>query len=331
MARKILNSLDMTLLETLQFRFQNLAAAPGTTVAGHAYYDTTAGKWFYRGAAAWIDPTARANHTGTQLAATISDFSTTALAFRLDQFAVPTADLNINSRKLTNVADGVSAQDAATFGQVSALLNGRTFKDAVRVCSTVNQAAISGLLTIDGVTLVAGDRVLLAAQTTASQNGIYVAASGAWTRATDADSATADAELKAGTTVFVNEGTANGDKQFSCTTNGSITVGTTATTWAITGAGTTYTGSGGVSVAGSVISLDTAVAVRKFAATIGDGAATAIAVNHNLGTLDVQVQIVEVSSGATVDADVVRGTTNQVTVTFAVAPAANAYRVVVQA
>jgi hypothetical protein len=158
-----------------------------------------------------------------------------------------------------------------------------------------------------------------------------VAASGAWTRATDADSATADAELKAGTTVFVNEGTANGDKQFSCTTNGSITVGTTATTWAITGAGTTYTGSGGVSVAGSVISLDTAVAVRKFAATIGDGAATAIAVNHNLGTLDVQVQIVEVSSGATVDADVVRGTTNQVTVTFAVAPAANAYRVVVQA
>jgi phage-related tail fiber protein len=180
-------------------------------------------------------------------------------AYRLDQFAAPTADLTINSQRLTNVADGTGAQDAATFGQVSALLNGRTFKDAVRIASTANLAAISSLTAIDGVTPVAGDRILLKDQTTASQNGIWIAASGAWTRATDADSVTPDAELKAGTSVFVNEGTANGDKQFTLTTNGPITVGTTALTWAVSGAGTTYTQGNGITISGSTISVDPAV------------------------------------------------------------------------
>jgi hypothetical protein len=270
------------------------------------------------------------NHSGTQTASTISDFTATATALRLDQFAAPTASVPLNSQKITGMADGTAAQDAATFGQVSALLNGRTFKDAVRCASTTNVATLSGLLTVDGITVVAGDRVLLAGQTTGSQNGIYVAASGAWTRATDADSATADAELKAGTTVFVNEGTANGDKQFSCTTNGSITVGTTATTWAITGAGTTYTAGTGISIAGSVISVDTAVVTRKFSGDVGDGSATAIAVTHNLGTSDVQVQVYDKTSLDTVECDVVRTSTNVVTVTFAVAPTSAQYRVVVQ-
>lgn len=91
--------------------------------------------------------------------------------------ATPTADVSLGGMKLTNLADGVSATDASTYGQLLAVLNGRSWKDPVRVASTANIATLSGLLTIDGITLVAGDRVLLKDQTTASQNGIYTASS----------------------------------------------------------------------------------------------------------------------------------------------------------
>lgn len=57
----------------------------------------------------------------------------------------------------------------------------------VVAATTGNLAALSGLLTIDGVALAAGDRVLVKNQTTATQNGIYDAAAGAWTRSADAD------------------------------------------------------------------------------------------------------------------------------------------------
>jgi hypothetical protein len=82
-------------------------------------------------------------------------------------------------------------------------------------------------LTIDGVTLSAGDRVLLKDQTTASQNGIYVADAAAWTRATDADAA---GELL-GATVTVSEGATNITARFVQITTGTITVGTTAINW----------------------------------------------------------------------------------------------------
>ncbi len=83
--------------------------------------------------------------------------------------------------------------------------------------------------TLDGVTLATGDRVLLFGQTAASQNGLYVvAASGAATRATDADSG---AEVLA-MAIYVRSGTLNGGKQFICTTPGPITLGTTALAFA---------------------------------------------------------------------------------------------------
>jgi hypothetical protein len=61
-----------------------------------------------------VDPLDRANHTGTQTAATISDFDTQVRTSRLDQMAAPTGSLSINSQKLTNVADPTSNQDAVT-------------------------------------------------------------------------------------------------------------------------------------------------------------------------------------------------------------------------
>ena len=327
MSRKFLASIDLAQNELQNARVQNLASAPGTPVIGQIYYNTTTGRFEFRGAAAWIDPTARANHSGSQLAATVSDFDTQVRTSRLDQIAVPLAAVSINGQKITNLGAPTVATDAATMGYVDSVVNGTDWKQSVRVASTADVAAISGLLTLDGITVVAGERVLLKNQTTASANGVYVAASGAWTRSTDAD---VNAEVTAGLSVMVTEGTTQADTQWRLTTNDSIVLGTTALVFAQIGAGTAYAAGSGIGIAGNIISIDTAVVVRKFAGTIGDGVATSIAVNHALGTLDVNVQVYEVATGATIECDVTRGTTNQVTLGFVLPPAACALRVVVQ-
>ncbi len=160
------------------------------------------------------------------------------------------ADLDAQSHKLINVIDGTNAQDAATFGQLMASINGLKWKGSCRAATTGN-ITLSGAQTIDGVSIVAGDRVLVKAQTTAANNGIYVCASGAWTRATDAD---ANPEVTANATVMISEGTANADTQWSLTTNDAITLGSTSLTFVQIGAGTTYTaGDASITIAGSTI------------------------------------------------------------------------------
>jgi hypothetical protein len=87
---------------------------------------------------------------------------------------------------------------------------------------------MSGTITIDGYGAVAGDRVLLTAQTTASQNGIWVIASGAWTRAVDADT---NVEAS-GMAVTAEKGITNGGTTWRTTFNAhSATLGTTAMNW----------------------------------------------------------------------------------------------------
>ena len=327
MARKFLTAIDLARNEIQNAVAQVLAADPSTPVAGQFYYNSTVGRVLFRNASTFLDYTARANHSGTQLAATISDFDTQVRVSRLDQMASPTAAVSFNAQRITNVGTPTTATDAATKGYVDAAVNGTDWKQSVRAGSTANIATLSGLLTLDGITLVANDRVLVKDQTTQSANGIYVAASGAWTRALDADE---NAEVTAGLSVMITEGTTLADSQWRLTTNDAITVGTTALVFAQIGAGSSYVGGTGITVAGNTISLDTAVAVRKFAQTIGDGSSTSISVTHGLGTLDVIVDVYEVATGSTVETDITRSSTTQVTIVFASAPASNTYRVVVQ-
>ncbi|MBC8997768.1 phage tail protein [Pseudomonas sp. N40(2020)] len=100
-------------------------------------------------------------------------------------------------------------------------------KQSVRVAASTN-VVLSGAQQIDGVAVIAGDRVLLANQTLAKDNGLWIVANGDWVRASDANSS---AKVTPGLTVMVEEGTANGDSLWHLTTNAPITLGTTALTF----------------------------------------------------------------------------------------------------
>ena len=253
--------------------------------------------------------------------------------------------LDLQSQKIISLADPSSNTDAATKQYVDNVARGLFWKQPVRAATTTNgtlATAYANGSSVDGVTLVTGDRILLKNQTTGAENGIYtVNASGAPTRALDADTGT---ELNPGTAVTVTEGTTNGDKVFLMVGDAAITIGTTATTWGqLGGGGTTYTAgnglqlvsttfsvlpvaSGGIVVSGSGVAIDTSIVARKFSANVGNGSLTSITLTHNLGTQDVTVSVREVATNSGVLVDWVATDTNNVTLTFATAPASNAYR-----
>lgn len=156
------------------------------------------------------------------------------------------------SGAITLAADPSSALHPATKQYVDAVRSGLDPKDSVRVATTAN-ITLSGTQTIDDVAVIVGNRVLVKNQTTASENGIYVVAAGAWTRASDADSS---AEVNAGMFAFAEEGTVNADTGWWITTNNPITLGTTALTFAqFAGPGAVQAGAG-VLRSGNTFSAD---------------------------------------------------------------------------
>ena len=177
----------------------------------------------------------------TLTAAKISDFDTQVRTSRLDQMAAPTASVSLNSQKITNLAMPTADTDAATKAYVDASRSGLDVKASVRAATTAN-ITLSGPQTIDGVAVIAGDRVLVKDQSTASANGIYVVAASTWSRSTDADT---DAEVHAGMFTFVEEGTVNADSGWVLSTNNPIVVGSTSLTFAqFSGAGQITAGAG---------------------------------------------------------------------------------------
>ena len=191
----------------------------------------------------------------TLTSAKVSDFDTQVRTSRLDQMAAPTASVSLNSQTITNVADPVNAQDAATKGFVEATSQGLDVKNSVKVATTGNitiSTALNSGDSIDGVTLADNDRVLVKDQSTASQNGIYIVGSSP-ARASDL-AAGADA---AGMFTFVEQGSVNADNGFVCTSNkGSAVVGTNNLTFAqFSGAGQITAGDG-LDKSGNTLSVD---------------------------------------------------------------------------
>lgn len=176
---------------------------------------------------------------------------TTALAFTPVNKAGDTM-----TGALTLSGDPSSALHAATKQYVDAISAGIQPKAAV-ACATTANITLSGEQTIDGV-LTSASRVLVKDQSTGSQNGIYVSAAGAWSRATDMD---ADSEAP-GALVFVSGGNANGSTQWQVSTPAPITVGTTAITWVKTFQAEAYVGGAGLTLSGLTFAVGTASSSR---------------------------------------------------------------------
>jgi hypothetical protein len=246
--------------------------------------------------------------------------------------------------RVKNLANPVDPGDATTKAYVDSLVEGLAWKDNVRVATTGNINLSAPGDTIDGVTLSAGDRVLVKNQTSAAENGIYIynGPSTPMTRAPDAN--TAD-ELE-NAVVIVDEGSQAGTSWRQTSVN--FVLGTDPVNWTAFGtaappANETTPGIIRVATQSEVDAgtIDNAAVtplklanwagrIRKYATTIGDGTATVFTITHNLGTRDVFVGVYQNTGNYDdVICDVERPNVNSVVLRFGVAPAANSIRVVV--
>ena len=293
--------------------------------------------------------------------------------------------IDLQGNKAEGMADPSALTDGVNLQTLQNYVGGLAWKNEVRAATTAAGTLTTDFEngdTIDGVVLVTGDRILIKNQADAKENGIYVvAASGAPTRAGDADS-TGDLN---NATVSVTSGTANAGTSWTQTT-ASPTIGVSNIVWAQFNVGVTYSADGnGIELSGTTFSLElngsslskgaaglkvadafvtalagaglteaaqvlavgagtgitvnandvainTSVVVRKYSATFGNGSATTFNLTHGLGSQTGIAQIHRVSDGEIVMADIFlppAGST--VDVTFAVAPASNAYRLVYHA
>jgi hypothetical protein len=204
--------------------------------------------------------------TTTQLSSSagITDGQLATSYIKADGTRAFTGDIDHGGHKITGGADGVSDTDFATVQQAREFAQVKDRKDACDVATTANVTLASGLAngaTIDGQTIATGWRVLVMNQTSGAENGIYVVpASGAASRATDADSST---EVTSGMSVWVRLGSAHANQEWTLSTADPIILGTTALTFVQTGA----SGSGTV----TTVSVSTA---NGFAGSVTNSTST---------------------------------------------------------
>lgn len=197
------------------------------------------------GTGATVAATALSNLGGAPLAS--PSFTGTPVA--------PTATAGTNNTQLATTAFVATAVDAAR--------SGLDVKASVRVATTAAgtlSTSFANGQVVDSVTLATGNRILIKDQAAGAENGIYtVNVSGAPTRATDAD---ANEEVTPGLFTFVEEGTVNADSGWVLSNNGTITLGTTALTFAqFSGAGAVEAGAG-LTKTGATLDIGTASTAR---------------------------------------------------------------------
>jgi hypothetical protein len=341
----------------LNARMQEVSGLPSATAgnAGWFLYNSLTGRAYYSTGVSWewiatnsdalngqngAYYLARANHTGNQLASTISNFVATVLAQPINTLAAAIGPIDAGNQRIINGAPGSGLTDFATVGQVTDIANNLGFR-LVRGASTANVSLATGNgSTMDGLTLLTNDLVLLKDQTTPAENGIYIVNATTKTRATSADTA---AELPPGTIVVVAEGTANHDKMFMMTTDKGYVMGTDPIVFSAYGtAPNPYTAGNGIGIVGNVVSavagtgitvgvggiaVDPAVVSRHFELDLpAPTSGTSITVTHSLNRRPVPLAVMESSSGDLVYCGVNYPDANNVILDFAIAPTASQYR-----
>jgi hypothetical protein len=260
MAQKFVTNIDLNQNQLIKGTFEVLASDPNTNLFdGRLIFNSTEGtiKVYDATASAWRKMVTGVSSAGDQSSAlTINEsnglisitpnLATSASAGLMsasDYSKLYDATSEATANKLV-IRDGNSqakfgtptdANHAATKAYVDAARSGLDVKASVRAATTGPVLLASGLEAgdvIDAVTLVAGDRVLVKDQSTASENGIYVVQeSGAAVRATDANGTVDTGTVSGGTFTFVEEGTDNGDAGYVVSSNGTINVGVDAMNW----------------------------------------------------------------------------------------------------
>lgn len=249
-----------------------------------------------------------------------------------------------NASRITGLLDGAAPQDAATVAQLNAAIEGISWKDSVRVATAANVNLTAPGATVDGITMVAGDRMLVRSQTAAAENGIYIWNGAAAPAVRSADANTAN-ELEQAV-VTVEEGTSAATTFRQTALN--FVLGTGAVAWASFGSSSP---SASESTAGLIeiasqpetdAGTDDQRAVtpsklagwsgraRRYGATFGDGSATSFVITHNLNTLDTVVLVKETGGNKReVECEIRETTVNSITLLFNAAPASNSLRAVV--
>lgn len=172
-----------------------------------------------------------------------------ALDVRLDGSRSLSGNLNLGNNRITNLADPLGSSDAANKAYVDSVAQGLDVKTSCRA-ATISDITLSGLQTVDDVALVAGDRLLVKAQTNPLENGIYVVSAGAFARASDMDT---NAKVTAGLFTFVEEGTVNAECGFVVSTDNPISLGTDPVNFVqFSGAGSIIAGAGLVKTGNTV-------------------------------------------------------------------------------
>lgn len=263
MATKFVTNLELLQNQIINGRFEVVASDPNTgNFEGRLIYNSTEKviKWYdgtgWRKALRSVTSSTSAlsaSESNGQVSLSIADATTTVSglmsAADKTKLDASTASNTNNTLVLRDAAGRFQATsptadlDVATKSYVDAARAGLDVKQSVRAATTGPITLDNTTTAIDNVTLANGNRVLVKDQGTASENGIYVVStSGAWSRATDADET---GELTAGSFVFVEEGDTHSDSGWVVSTNGTITIGSSAINFSqFSGAGQITAGDG---------------------------------------------------------------------------------------
>lgn len=240
MSRRFESTVDFAQHPWLNAVLELIAGNPGSTpVDGRIWYDSTAQTIKLQINGVTTDLRNRATMTGSQTAATISDFTAAVQAIRWASMTQPNAAVPMNSQNFSGLAAATTGGQAVEYAQWQTALSniqvGMDFKEHVDIVALANVTISGPGAAINGRTMAAGDRVLLTNQTTGSQNGLWVwnSAAAPMTRPADAPTGNTGAVV-AGTVVEGYNGTSRSLWMQTATgtgTNGAINVDTDTQTW----------------------------------------------------------------------------------------------------